>query len=137
MPIWKRCRDQRRVDSHATGIRERQLRKIGVASSDLATAAAKELLAQTGTDPAEIDLIVLASVTPTCFSLPLPAWCRTALAQKGLGLRPFRRVLGFAYALTVGAQFVAPCTQKSHGHRQRRDEQDSRLQGPRNVRLVR
>jgi len=64
------------------------------------------LLAQTGTGSAEIDLIVLASVTPDRFSLPLPAWVRTHWAQKGPGVRPFRRVLGFAYALTVGAQFV-------------------------------
>ena len=47
-----------------TGIRERRMVENGTASSHMATAAAKALLAQTNTDPAEIDLIVLASVTP-------------------------------------------------------------------------
>src|SRR5258707_5654961 len=50
-----------------TGIRERHVAEKGIASSDLATAAAKELLAQTNTDPGEIDLIVLASWTPGMF----------------------------------------------------------------------
>jgi 3-oxoacyl-[acyl-carrier-protein] synthase-3 len=47
-----------------TGIRERHIVEKGTASSHLATEAAKELLAKTGTDAAEIDLIVVASVTP-------------------------------------------------------------------------
>ena len=50
-----------------TGIRERHVVEKGMASSHLATEAAKALLAQTKTDPAEIDLIVLASVTPDMF----------------------------------------------------------------------
>jgi 3-oxoacyl-[acyl-carrier-protein] synthase-3 len=47
-----------------TGIRERRKVDAGVASSHLATEAAKALLAQTKTNPSEIDMIVLASVTP-------------------------------------------------------------------------
>src|SRR5207249_3789433 len=50
-----------------TGIRERHVAENGTATSQMATEAAKVLLAQTGTDPAEIDLIVLASVTPDMF----------------------------------------------------------------------
>src|SRR6202022_1605811 len=50
-----------------TGIRERHIVENGAASSHLATEAAKALLAQTNTDPADIDLIVLASVTPDMF----------------------------------------------------------------------
>jgi 3-oxoacyl-[acyl-carrier-protein] synthase-3 len=46
-----------------TGIRERHKVDSGMASSHMATAAAKALLAQTNTNPEEIDLIVLASVT--------------------------------------------------------------------------
>ena len=47
-----------------TGIRERHIVEKGVASSHMATEAAKTLLANTGTNPADIDLIVVASVTP-------------------------------------------------------------------------
>jgi 3-oxoacyl-[acyl-carrier-protein] synthase-3 len=90
-----------------TGIRERHIAENGVASSDLATAAAKQLLEQTKTDPADIDLIVLASVTPDMF---FPA--TACLVQERLGARRAwgfdlsAACSGFAYALTVGAQFV-------------------------------
>src|SRR3979490_65596 len=50
-----------------TGIRERHVVGNGMASAHMATEAAKTLLAETRTDPAEIDLIVLASVTPDMF----------------------------------------------------------------------
>ena len=63
-----------------TGIRERHVVERGMASSHLATEAAKALLAQTKTDPADIDLIVVASVTPH-------------RRKARLGLRPLRRVL--------------------------------------------
>ena len=46
-----------------TGIRERHVAERGTATSHMATEAAKAVLAQTKTDPADIDLIVLASVT--------------------------------------------------------------------------
>jgi 3-oxoacyl-[acyl-carrier-protein] synthase-3 len=45
-----------------TGIVERHLVEKGVATSDLATAAAQEVLKQTGTSAEEIELIVTATV---------------------------------------------------------------------------
>src|ERR1700733_11813814 len=47
-----------------TGIRERHYADPGVATSHLATEAAKKLIASTGVNPEEIELIVLATVTP-------------------------------------------------------------------------
>src|SRR5277367_1258520 len=47
-----------------TGIRERHYAAPGVASSHLGAEAAKKLLADTGTNPDEIDMIVVATVTP-------------------------------------------------------------------------
>ena len=47
-----------------TGIRERHAADKGVGASDLATAAARELLAARNLPASEIDLIVVASVTP-------------------------------------------------------------------------
>jgi 3-oxoacyl-[acyl-carrier-protein] synthase III len=90
-----------------TGIRERHIVEPGKATSDLATEAAKLLLKQTGTDPSEIELIVLASVTPDMF---FPA--TACLVQDRIGARNAwgfdlsAACSGFAYALTVGAQFV-------------------------------
>ena len=47
-----------------TGIRERHVAGPGMAASDLAAAAAKELLESRHVPPETIDLIVVASVTP-------------------------------------------------------------------------
>jgi 3-oxoacyl-[acyl-carrier-protein] synthase-3 len=91
-----------------TGIRERHVVEKGVASSHLATEAAKALLAQTKTDPSEIDMIVVATVTPDMF-FPATAClvqCRIG-AKKAWGFDLSAACSGFSYALTVGAQFVA------------------------------
>src|SRR5213594_5115612 len=90
-----------------TGIRERHIVENGMATSHLATEAAKAVLAQTKTDPAEIELIVLASVTPDMF-FPATAClvqCRLG-ARKAWGFDLSAVCSGFAYAMTVGAQFV-------------------------------
>src|ERR1041384_1517825 len=47
-----------------TGIRQRHVVDKGMACSHMATEAAKQLLANTNTDPSEIGLIIVASVTP-------------------------------------------------------------------------
>lgn len=96
-----------------TGIRERHIVEKGVASSHLATEAAKTLLAKTKTDPADIDLLVVASVTP---DMLFPA--TACLVQERLGLKKAwgfdlsAACSGFAYALTVGAQFASAGTHK-------------------------
>jgi len=90
-----------------TGIRERHVTENGVASSDLATVAAKELLAQTDTDPGDIDLIVLASVTPDMFFPDTACLVQDRIgAKRAWGFDLSAACSGFAYALTVGAQFV-------------------------------
>jgi 3-oxoacyl-[acyl-carrier-protein] synthase-3 len=96
-----------------TGIRERHVVQNGMASSHLATEAAKALLALTKTDPAEVDLIIVASVTPDMF-FPATAClvqCRIG-AKKAWGFDLSAACSGFAYALTVGAQFVGAGTHK-------------------------
>src|SRR5438105_9906420 len=90
-----------------TGIRERHVAENGTATSHMATEAAKALLAQTRTDPAEIDLIVLASVTPDMFFPATACLVQDRLgAKKAWGFDLSAACSGFAYALTVGAQFV-------------------------------
>ena len=96
-----------------TGIRERHVAENGTATSQMATEAAKVLLAQTGTDPAEIDLIVLASVTPDMFFPATACLVQERLgAKKAWGFDLSAACSGFAYALTVGAQFVGAGTHK-------------------------
>jgi len=96
-----------------TGIRERHVVEKGMASSHLATEAAKALLEQSRTDPGEIDLIIVASVTPDMF-FPATAClvqCRIG-AKRAWGFDLSAACSGFSYALTVGAQFVGAGTHK-------------------------
>ena len=65
-----------------TGIRERHVVDKGVATSDLATAAARRLLASKNVPATEIDLIVVASVTP---DMMFPA--TACLVQDNLGAK--------------------------------------------------
>ncbi len=90
-----------------TGIRERHIVENGAATSDMATEAAKALLAQTNSNPADIDLIILASVTPDMFFPATACLVQDRIgATKAWGFDLSAACSGFAYALTVGAQFV-------------------------------
>src|SRR3984893_15632128 len=94
-----------------TGIRERHIAESGIASSHLATEAAKALLAQTNTDPADIEMIILASVTPDMMFPATACLVQDRIgAKKAWGFDLSAACSGFAYALTVGAQFVGAGT---------------------------
>lgn len=90
-----------------TGISERHAVEPGTATSHLATEAAKALLAKTKTDPADIDMIVLASVTPDMLFPATACLVQDRIgAKKAWGFDLSAACSGFAYALTVGAKFV-------------------------------
>jgi 3-oxoacyl-[acyl-carrier-protein] synthase-3 len=90
-----------------TGIRERHYADPGVASSHLGTEAAKKLLAAKGLSPEEIDMIVVATVTPDMLFPATACLIQNRLgATKAWGFDLSAACSGFAYALTVGAQFV-------------------------------
>ncbi len=96
-----------------TGIRERHVVDKGMATSHLATEAAKLVLEQTGAAAADIDLIVLASVTPDMFFPATACLVQDRIgAKKAWGFDLSAACSGFAYALTVGAQFVGAGTHK-------------------------
>ena len=50
-----------------TGIKERHIAEPGQAASDLALPAARQALEQAGVDPSDLDLVVIATVTPDMF----------------------------------------------------------------------
>ena len=91
-----------------TGIRERHVVDKGVATSDLATEAAKKALAERGLVPADIEAIIVATVTPDMF-FPSTA----CLVQHKLGARNTwgfdlsAACSAFVYALQTGAQFIS------------------------------
>jgi 3-oxoacyl-[acyl-carrier-protein] synthase-3 len=95
------------------GIRERHVVDPGVASSDLATAAARVLLESKSLPAEEIDLIVVATVTPDMMFPATACLVQDKLgATNAWGFDLSAACSGFVYALTVGAQFVGAGTQK-------------------------
>lgn len=97
-----------------TGIKERRILKgEDQGTSVMGAAAVKGLLEKTGTDPAEIDLIICATVTP---DLPFPATANI-IADKVGAKNSFSFDLaaacsGFLFALNVGTQFIQSGTHK-------------------------
>lgn len=91
-----------------TGIRERRILKDPAkATSYMATEAAKEAIAERGLDPADIDCIIVGTVTPD-YIFPSTA----CLVQKRIGaVNAYAFDLsaacsGFLYALTTGAMMI-------------------------------
>jgi 3-oxoacyl-[acyl-carrier-protein] synthase-3 len=90
-----------------TGIKERRILEDGKASSFMAIQAAKKALERRNMSPEELDLIIVATVTPDMF-FPSTA----ALVQHGLGANHAwgfdlnGACTGFVYALATGATFI-------------------------------
>jgi 3-oxoacyl-[acyl-carrier-protein] synthase III len=90
-----------------TGIRERHLVDKGIATSDLATEAAKKALCERGIDASELDAILVATVTPDMMFPATACLVQHKLgAQKVWGFDLSAGCSQFVYALQVGAQFV-------------------------------
>ena len=89
-----------------TGIRERHILEKGT-TSDLSIKAVQQMLTNRGIDAAEIDLIIVATITP---DMMLPA--TACLVQDRIGARNAwafdlnAACSGFLYALSVGARFI-------------------------------
>ena len=90
-----------------TGIKERRILGLNMGTSYMATHAARNVLEQRGLSARELDLIVVATVTPD-MSVPAAA----ALIQNKLGADNCGGFdinggcSGFLCALTTGAQFI-------------------------------
>ncbi|HLT72200.1 MAG TPA: beta-ketoacyl-ACP synthase III [Cyclobacteriaceae bacterium] len=91
-----------------TGIKERRILKgEGLGTSYMGIKAVEELLAKTGTDPKEIDLIICATVTP---DMMFPATANIIAngvgATNSFGYDISAACSGFIYALTTGSKFI-------------------------------
>jgi 3-oxoacyl-[acyl-carrier-protein] synthase-3 len=90
-----------------TGIEQRRWAPPGTATSELALPAVRECLERRGLDPAELDLIVVATVTPdTVFPATACVLQEKLNARRAWGFDISAACSGFVYALTMGAQFV-------------------------------
>jgi 3-oxoacyl-[acyl-carrier-protein] synthase-3 len=89
-----------------TGIKSRRRLPADMATSDMVVAAAEHCLNGVGIARAQIDLLIVATMTPDS-----PAPSTACLVQERLGLRAAAMDVnaacaGFMYALITGAQFV-------------------------------
>ena len=90
-----------------TGIRERRIAADDEATSDMAARAASAALEDAGVEADELDLIIVATVTP---DMPFPS--TACLVQHKLGARKAfcfdleAACSGFVYALDVGQRFI-------------------------------
>jgi len=89
-----------------TGIVERRILENG-ATSDLAVRAVEHLLANRGIRADEIELIIVATVTPDMFFPATACLVQDRLgAKKAWGFDLSAACSGFVYALVTGAQFI-------------------------------
>jgi 3-oxoacyl-[acyl-carrier-protein] synthase-3 len=90
-----------------TGIRTRHLADRGVATSDLAVCAAKRALAERGIDAAEVEAIVVGTVTP---DMLYPSTACLVQHKMGIpktwGFDLSAGCSGFVYSLIAGAAFI-------------------------------
>jgi len=89
-----------------TGIKERRIMKDG-ASSDMAANAVEGLLKKTNTSPEDVDLVILATVTP---DYPFPSTANVMCDKLGMknawGFDLIAACSGFIYGISTGAQFI-------------------------------
>ncbi len=90
-----------------TGICERRIAEAGVNTSDLAVEAAQLAMADAGVEVEEIDLIIVATVTPDV-NMPSTA-CYVQAKLGAVNATAFdinAACTGFIYAMSVGSQFI-------------------------------
>ncbi|HEY1240435.1 MAG TPA: beta-ketoacyl-ACP synthase III [Bryobacteraceae bacterium] len=96
-----------------TGIRERHIADPQVATSDMAIEAARCALAQRGVAPAEVNAIIVCTVTPDMFFPSTACLVQNALGAKGAwGFDLVAACSGFVYGLTTAVHLVAAGTHK-------------------------
>ena len=96
-----------------TGIIERHIADPGVATSDMATEAARAALAQRGIEASDLDAIIVCTVTPDMFFPATACIVQHRLgARKVWGFDLVAACCGFVYGLSVGASLVMAGTHK-------------------------
>ncbi|MBX3731429.1 MAG: ketoacyl-ACP synthase III [Verrucomicrobiae bacterium] len=94
-----------------TGIRERRLAADGEATSDLATMAGRRALAAAGVRPEEVDLIIVATLTPDMLFPSTACLVQHRLgAVRAAAFDIEAACSGFVYALDIASHFVASHT---------------------------
>jgi 3-oxoacyl-[acyl-carrier-protein] synthase III len=91
-----------------TGISERRIAAADEATSDMATKAAIAAMDQAGVDAKEIDLIIVATVTPDMFFPATACWVQKKLgAVRAACFDISAACSGFLYAMEIAQQFIS------------------------------
>ena len=91
-----------------TGISERRIAAADEATSDMATKAAIAAMNQAGVDAKEIDLIIVATVTPDMFFPATACWVQKKLgAVRAACFDISAACSGFLYAMEIAQQFIS------------------------------
>lgn len=91
-----------------TGIKERRIADKSQAASDLAINAAREALAQAKLKAEDLELIIVATVTPDTQFPSTACWVQKALgAKKAACFDISAACAGYIYGITIAQQFIA------------------------------
>jgi 3-oxoacyl-[acyl-carrier-protein] synthase-3 len=91
-----------------TGISERRIAAADEATSDMATKAALAAMSQAGVEAKEIDLIIVATVTPDMFFPATACWVQKKLgAVRAACFDISAACSGFLYAMEIAQQFIS------------------------------
>jgi len=90
-----------------TGIRERHIAPEGIVTSDMAAAAARAALERAAIEASQLDMIMVATVTP---DMPMPATAVFVQQKLGAGHCPAfdlsAACAGFLFGLSIADQFI-------------------------------
>ena len=96
-----------------TGIRERHIADPAMATSDMAVEAARCALAQRGIEAAEVEAIIVCTVTPDHMFPSTACLVQNALGARGAwGFDLIAACSSFVYGLTTGAHLVSGGTHR-------------------------
>jgi len=94
-----------------TGIKERRMAAADEFTSDLAANAARRAIEQAGIDPDEIDLIIVATVTPDMFFPSTACFVQQKIGAKRAACFDVSAACsGFLYAIEIAQQFITSST---------------------------
>jgi len=90
-----------------TGISERRVAPKNEATSDLAVRAGKKAIEDAGLDPLDIDMVIVATITPDMFFPSTACFVQAKLGLKNAGAFDLLAACsGFGYALKIADSFV-------------------------------
>lgn len=97
-----------------TGIKQRHMAEKGVATSDLAAEAAIQAIEKAGLKPTDIELIIVATITPDMILPATACLVQDKIGATGAwGFDISIACSGFLYALQVASQFVTTGAHKN------------------------